>query len=392
MKAKALYECYSKRTTKTCRQIRGDGDRVSPDGGDPEELIEVLEEDDLINPYKTGLTEKEKAYRKARAQMARKTSKHEKGYLWRLGYHACTGQYSPSGDYPDLSGSSMNRKKRLQKKRPRTDSLQVTHKLSNRSKGKVKDKATALYRSVKKDRIFLTLTFIQHIPDRVGAKILNKFLTVLRRDSPGTEYIWVAEHQPERDTHTIHFHILLNKRLAIRRYNALWIMQQYNEGLRGQKDGREVCIEEMRAAFHAGVAHKYFNPADVEPAHSITGLASYLTKYMTKQTHDEEFGCLTWHCSRKVSKLFTRAIVGPSTFSYLMSFDNYKVNHKTGECSPAKWLRGQFHLVVFVNNRPRMLPKLRQLERINELIMDGFDVDIGNVVRLDDEFYRSTVT
>src|SRR5262249_2479418 len=154
--------------------------------------------------------------------------------------------------------------------------------------------ATALYRSVKKDRIFLTLTFIEHVSDRTGVKILNKFLTVIRKENPGFAYLRIAEHQPNRSTKTIHFHVLMNKKLTIRRYNALWVLQQYNSGLRGYtKTGRKVEIKEIRARYKHDMTASFktkdpdsiqavFNPVDTIPAYSITGLATYLTKYMSK--------------------------------------------------------------------------------------------------------------
>lgn len=353
---------------------------------------------------KKSLTDCERAqlgYQKRQAvrqQLAKKVRHHEKPYTWRLGYNHCIGQFTPrDGEYPLLSGSSLNR-------RPKPDQLQyyhaletleeekppAVHYLSRRSRGKIKDKTTAFYRAIPRDRIFLTLTFIQHVDDWTGVRILNKFLTVVRKERPGFEYIWIAEHQPDRKEKTIHFHILMNKKLTVRRYNALWVLQQYNAGLTGhRKDGSEISRREILDRYEDGTIQKVLNPLDVRKAYGVQGLAHYLTMYVTKQEKNDPFGCSTWHCSRKVSRLFTRQVVGPSTFAYLNSFVNYSVNRKTGECSPAQVYRQQHFCMVYVNNKKAPLTALRKLELVNKWIIDHFKPD--RVTEITDDQYRRLI-
>lgn len=348
-----------------------------------------------------GETPLTKAYRKVREQMAKKVGKEPKPFTYRLGYNHCVGGWPGENEYPVLSGSCLNRKKKVRPPGERKKSESVIHLFSARSRGKVKDKATAFYRSTGGDRIFLTLTFIQEVTDKQGVQILNKFLTVLRKEKPNLQYLWVAEHQDSNpDTpNNIHFHIIVNRRLAVKRYNALWVLQQYNAGLEGRnKAGERITRAEVERRYQYDVTSKFkkkdpdsmmavLNPFDVEKAYGVNGLAYYLTKYISKQKNKDPFDCLNWHCSRRVSRLFTKEVVGPSTFAYLLSFSNYKVDAKTGECWKAEIISRQFFTMVYVNNKGAPLSRLKKLEQVNKWIMkENFAPD--RVTMLDDPLYR----
>jgi hypothetical protein len=338
------------------------------------------------NPWATDqLGPQAKKDLKVRRLMHKKVQATAKPYAWRLGYNICSGQYTGGMDVPVLSGSSFNRKPA--KKYPAKKSAEdPVHVMSKRTKGKIRDKATAFFRA-SKQRIFITLTFIEHVDDREGKRILNKFLTVIRKEVKGFEYLVVAEHQPERETHTIHFHLLTNRRVTIQRYNALWTLQQYNAGLTGhRKSGESISKSEIISRYAAGTVGDVLNPVQVEPAYCISGLAAYLTKYVTKQETGEKFGCLTWHCSRKVSRLFTSQLVGPSALAFLLSFRNYKLDRKTGECWAPKQMHGAFFSLVFVNNRPAVLDNLKMMEQVNNWIIEKLKPD--GKITIDSDQYR----
>lgn len=359
------------------------------------------------NKRKRYFTHKGWAYRQARQQLKKKTAPHTKPYVYRLGYNHCIGQYCSQENYPNLSGSSLNRSLNDKKKKaklfiqlPDKESNQDPHVFSKRSRGKVKDKATAFFRSINaRDRFFVTLTFIHHVSDQDGVSILNKFLTVLRKEKPGLLYLWVAEHQEENPAKTIHFHIIINRRLSIRRFNALWILQQYNAGLRHKdSEGNELSMSEIIRRYDYDMTAKFkkkdpdslqaiLNPFHIDKCKTISGLSFYLTKYITKQQANDEFGCLNWHCSRKVSKLFTREIVGPSTFAYMCSFANMVVDFNTGEViSEPKPFKKQWFSMVYVNNKASPLSRLKQLEQVNKWIIDDFEPD--KLSQLDDLLYK----
>lgn len=326
------------------------------------------------NPYKIGRIRKKLTKDDFLKLNRRNLQKPNKAYSWRLGYNVCTGQYTGDNEIPILSGSSFNRKPAKKYPAKKSEELPV-HVMSKRSKGKIRDKATAFFRA-SQTRIFVTMTFIEHVDDREGKKILNKFLTVVRKEVRGFDYLVVSEHQPERAERTIHFHMLCNKRMTIQRYNDLWTLQQYNAGLTGhRKNGEAISKAEIKARYEAGTIGEVLNPVQVEKAYSISGLAAYLTKYVTKQEIGEKFGCLTWHCSRKVSRLFTSQLVGPSAFSFLLSFRNYKLDRKTGEMWAPKQISGAFYTLVFVNNKPAVLENLKMLEVVNSWIIEHFKPD-----------------
>jgi hypothetical protein len=340
------------------------------------------------------------AKRQARMLMKKKTSPEGKAYVWKLGYNHCVGQFAPE-TYPTLSGSSLNRKKKPSKKQEDPPEPGTTiHKFSARSRGKVKDKATAFFRATPHNRTFLTLTFIQDLTDYEGVQILNKFLTVLRSEKAGLQYLWVAERQ-QLNNGRIHFHLLLNRRLPIKRYNALWVLQQYNSGLVGHKENGDIIEkEEVEKRYQYDITSKFrkkdpdsmmavLNPFDIEPAYNINGLSYYLTKYITKQKKDMEFTCLTWHCSRRISKLFTKEVVSPSTFAYLMSLNNYKIDLKTGECWAPHKLQTTFFTMVYVNNKGAPLSRLKQLEKVNKWVLNNFDP--GQLRMIDDFLYRKII-
>lgn len=378
---------------------------IVEEGPDGQGTYWVFDENELPKlPGGEGPVAKRK--RKVRETLAKKVSKEGKSFTWRLGYNHCIGQWTGSERYPTLSGSSLNRKNKPAKERlskPNTEP--IAHIFSARSRGKVKDKATAFYRSISGNRIFLTLTFIELIPDKLGVEILNKFLTVLRKEQRGLEYLWVSE--PQEDNHdNIHFHILLNRRLPIKRYNALWVLQQYNSGLTGHRaNGETIPKEEIERRYQYDMTTTKFtkkdpdsmmavlNPFHIEKAYQMNGLAFYLTKYITKQKGKHEFGCLPWHCSRRVSKLFTKEVVSPSTFAYLNSFVNYKVNKETGECFTPDVICRPFFTMVYINNKGAPLPRLKQLEIVNKwLIKEQVrDPDRQQLAVLDDDLYRKII-
>lgn len=406
------------------------------------------------NPYtKVRAERKQKAEAKSREQKVlrrqrywKATSVRDKGYTWSMGYNHCVGRYSGDMKYSRFGGSSLNRSPQLklyegekdipadptnyfrmaikaaaaysrrglavpkeisnylitrnqeserefrlwfsESQGPPDNSFSLPiHVLSARSRGKIKDKATAFFRASTGNRVFCTLTFVATVDDRTGVSILNKFLTSARKSFPKLQYFWVAERQ---DNGNIHFHIILNKRLPVRRWNALWVLAQYNSGLVGcDKFGDRVSREEILMRFENDTIHKVFNPLDIKKVKSISGLSGYLTKYITKQKKTP-FCCLPWHCSRRVSRMFTRATVGPSAFAYMKSFNNYRVDKQTGECfEPVMGKPHPYYVVVYAANKSAPLRYLKEMEQINKWILDGHELD--RLCLIDDDIYRKYI-
>lgn len=392
--------------------------------------------------------------KKVRETLTRRTSKDVPPYTWSMGYNNCVGRCTGGVEYPRLSGSSLNRLLKKPHGKIDTDLSAATkclikvateaagvlarrmagegwplfyhfivrrdpedtaaysdwvseqdgreasslldgldygiHMLSPRSRGKIKDKATAFYRSCPGSRVFVTLTFVAAVDDQSGVTLLNKFLTAARAEFGKIQYLWIAEKQTENPEtpDNIHFHMILNKRLPVKRWNALWVLQQYNAGLRARnKYGELIGMAEIEKRVKEGTVGKVLNPFDVKKVYGIGGLSAYLTKYITKQPEGQAFGCAVWHCSRGVSRLFVRATVGPSAFRYCMSLANCKVDKSTGEVfMPMAIKDNPFFMLVYINNKGAPLRWLKELEQCNKWVLSG--VMPTALPMTDDDDYR----
>lgn len=384
-----------------------------------------------------------------RELLARRTQKEQKGYVWTMGYNNCVGRYSQEAEYSLFSGSSLNRSlnhendtdteklrrvttelinccRRVAKKMRTIPGWAVSpqllavitnadrasaaeyrswisgllnrdndeylsygvHLFSSRSRGKVKDKATAFFRSCPGSRVFVTLTFIAAISDGDAVGVLNKFLTYIRKKHAGFQFLWVAERQTNNvdNPGNIHFHCIMNKRLPVAQYNALWVLQQYNSGLVGKnKYGEAISRAEIDRRYQDGSMQKVLNPFDVKRVKSIGGLSQYLTKYITKQ-EKTPFGCSVWHCSRGVSKLFVKAVVKLSAVRSCMTISNCRVDKKTGEVFMPEMIRDTFFMLVYINNKSHPLSFLKEMETINKWIIAGMEPD--RLRKCNDDLYR----
>jgi hypothetical protein len=364
----------------------------------------------------------------------KRTGRNERSVIHRLGYNTITATYSQSSDISGLSGSSLNRsfakqkrdenfailkareeatakyrkadyeflqslreieslreiaaRKRGSKKRvpekpvKRGDSLRF---FSQRSKGKVRDKCTALYRCLGKQKTFATLTFISDVTDSIGVKLLNKFLTALRDRYGRIHYIYIAERQL-LTTNRIHFHLIINKFLPVREINALWVLQQYNEGIEYEGISREQVVSwiqyDRENPKEKSELQKRLNPFDVEKIRGIHGLSYYLTKYITKGNNSGGFGCSVWHCSRVVSRLFTKTVVSRSTFAAASSYVNCNLDKKTGEIRKNPGKHEKYYSLFYIENKPYFLPDMQKLEFINFAMTEG--MNLGNMLYYDD--------
>jgi hypothetical protein len=388
--------------------------------------------------------------RQVREKLAERRSRNEKGYQWSMGYNMCCGRYTGGEEFSRFGGSSLNRRKKEQRydkdfsaaagnfvemaqalpvdrrgngwRISRTQcpaffgpdcrgrakywqwilasgsckavrivdrSAYGLHVLSPRSRGKIKDKATAFFRSSAGNRVFCTLTFVAAVSDAVAVAVLNKFLTALRADFANLQFLWVIERQNENVKYpgNPHFHMILNRRLPVDRYNALWVLQQYNAGLVGDnKYDEPISKAEILERYKDGTIAKVLNPLTVKKVKSIGGLSMYLTKYITKQEKNVPFGCAVWHCSRTVSRMFTRSVVGHAAVRSCLGINNVKVDMNTGECWRPDLIKKPFYIMVYINNKSIALPYLKEMEVINRWILNGMLPD--KVPILDDELYR----
>ena len=354
----------------------------------------------------------------------RRTQPNGRTNVSRLGYNSICTSYTPDNSIDRLSGSSLcrlyqkRRKNELQKIREEQETLEAEvrgtihelqerreavlllqenirierrnqrkisnakngnenglHVLSPRSKGKIKDKATAFFRACcKKRRTFATLTFLDDVDDKAAVKILNSFFTTIRKHHPDFKYLWVAERQ---ENENIHFHCLFNMYMDVKYYNSLWVICQYNAGLVFFDPFREETIkrQEIILRHNLGTMHEILNPFDIERVKSIYGISYYLTKYITKNK-SKGFDCLAWHCSRVVSRMFTKAIVAREVQSMAANpYINFRLNKKTGEIFTGKMEKGRFHLLFYIENKVYFLQELSEMEQVNKWILGGWVPD-----------------
>lgn len=239
--------------------------------------------------------------------------------------------------------------------------------MSQRTRRKIKDKAlNFIYAQGRTDFYFMTLTFVNRCEDYKAVKVLNRFLTTLREDCGTFAYIWVAERQNKNKEYAgnIHFHVILDLRIDIQRFNALWVLQQYNAGIINPK----VSYEQMYAAYQAKTVQKLLNPLDVKHARNIDKIAAYLTTYVTK--NKDEFTCRTWGCSRHISRLCTHMQVDEEIANETENERiNYAINHRTKKRYVVKPFETEHARIRTIYNKEYFKEKLLPLTVLNAFLL-----------------------
>jgi len=192
-----------------------------------------------------------------------------------------------------------------------------TYKLN---KTKVRKKITALCRldHAIKFIAFYSISFPSDADDDVLYKIFNKWLTNCRKRYGLQTYLWVAERQKNG---TLHFHLLTTNKMAIRAVNNAMAIAIDNEVRSGNMtwgatsadkyNGVDVDSPQKPKRRQSETRNQYRDRlnrnSNVDRKKVISWIASYLTKYLTK--NEIEFKHLPWHCSRDVSALFTSIVI-----------------------------------------------------------------------------------
>lgn len=253
------------------------------------------------------------------------------------------------------------------------DSEPKEFEMSLRTKSKIKDKMYSLYRARMRNYTFCTLTFINKVDDKTSQVVLNKFFTQLRKKYPKFHYIWIAERQDgkrngyEHCTNNVHFHIFFDRFFPIEKLNKYWVLMQYNSGIEYPTISKETILKH----YENGTLQKLLNPVDVKKVNGLSGLTSYLTKYVTK--NETKFNCRVWHCSRGISRLFTSCAVNRSVFSRAGCTSlNRVIDKDTGEVFERKSFITDHAVVYTIVNKRYFLNYMKQMEFINSKILDGY--------------------
>ena len=156
---------------------------------------------------------------------------------------------------------------------------------------------------------FWTISFPKGTKDDTAFILLNKWLTRLRYERMLKEYIWVTERQ---ENGTIHFHIVVNRRIDVKKSNKFMracIMYSISTG--------EIDWTRDSAKKYNGVdiakdrrTKRVINFAKQNKQKALT---SYLTKYITK--NNSTFTHLAWHSSREYSNLITSVRITNKEYS-----------------------------------------------------------------------------
>jgi hypothetical protein len=357
---------------------------------------------------------------KVRRRMRQRCAPDETGNVYTLTHSLAVGRKSDI-PVPEFSGSSYNRKRydnKTDEKRAaprRTQAMRrmeffklldsetdlsaddlrgklvsdskskrvPVHVVAARSRSKIRDKFNSLFTATNCKATFATFSFIQRVDDITAVQILNKFLTSLRKKKAQTQYIWVAERQKENKAFpdNIHFHMLVNHYMPIAQFNALWVLQQYNAGLKGYSHKKKRTLELsdiMDLIKDPKDLQQFLNPLDVRKVHSVDALAGYLTMYVTKNR--DSFACAAWHCSRGVSRTFTRRAISRELFLSTEGGNNFSVDKKTGEYFRGKIIMypaKPFFCLSYILNKKHYRNHLKILECINRWILyDNFIPDV----------------
>jgi hypothetical protein len=134
--------------------------------------------------------------------------------------------------------------------------------------------------------ITLTLSDTQQLSDQeIKTKLLNTFLTDLRRKFPDLPYVWKAEKQANGN---IHFHIISPVRLQYMELRNLWNRIQKNAGV----------LEKFSEKFN----HENPNSTDIKYLAKVKNATAYVAKYMAKSTTCNLVSGRLWGCSYNLSQ------------------------------------------------------------------------------------------
>ena len=206
--------------------------------------------------------------------------------------------YFGKGVYDEITGCTIMKEKNETELQPKKNTNKQTKtQLQQKKKGKyqinkqlVKSKMESWARVVKPKSFFAfySISFPCGFKDTDAMKVLNIWLTRIRKFKKCVNYIWVSERQKNG---TVHYHVLIDKFLNIRLLNHYAAKSIDNvmksNGLNGMNWN-----------------YKKYNGVDVQRVMNLKGLKKYMTKYVTKSY--ESFNTLANGMSLMISKLGTK--------------------------------------------------------------------------------------
>ena len=287
----------------------------------------------------------------------------------------------PATSQRAFGGSSLNNKnsksKSAQSKLPRGRrkgaSAKVIKRVYQIPVMKVRDKADAFFQLRQSARFmaFYSISFPAGTSEDMCFQLFNTWLTRVRETRKDFQYLWIAERQ---GNNTVHFHMLTHCFLNIRVVNHFMAAAIQTQVQKGNMEWGNSSKE-------------LYNGVDVKHVHNAKGVSRYLTKYMTKRKKDESgamvkeyhtFNRLAWHCSRRVSALFTSRIVSGDYLADLIGQPWF--SHSSYICSIDDRAARVFDVFYFTKSPPRSV--LQELRKINQQVFDGYhdEQTINNLI------------
>ena len=136
---------------------------------------------------------------------------------------------------------------------------------------------------------FITLTLSApqaHTDKDIKQKMLNQFLTKLKRKYGLKNYLWIAETQGNGN---IHFHIITNTNIHHKLIRDTWNKIQNNYGY----------IDRFEKKFK----HRNPNSTDIHVLKKIRNLNAYLTKEATKGQQNRLIDGKLWGCNKELMQI-----------------------------------------------------------------------------------------
>ena len=327
-----------------------------------------------------------------------------KTYEYNLSHSRAIARVSVRANKQYFQGSSINRKKRVEKAaeiflpseetlnqsffkneswhhqllrnvenaRKRRHNHNKENVMSRRTKIKIKEKMLAVFAASKNNFTLCTLTMVNDCEDTKAVKMLNKFLTATKKQIGAYNYVWVAERQ---ENGRIHFHMVVDHRLDINYVNSLWIIQQYNAGVMHDAANKKLMLEagltfkQLHKQGEKGhkLAHKYLNPVDIIKVNSIDGVSAYLTNYVIK--NETKMSCAIWHCNRNVSKLFTKQLISRAAFDKSSDGKLNQITSRKGKVYENKTFVHKYGMINTIYNKKYFNSFLKEMNLLNSWIL-----------------------
>lgn len=136
---------------------------------------------------------------------------------------------------------------------------------------------------------FITLTLSEkqkHSDKDIKAKMLNRFITNIKRNYGMKTYLWIAETQKNKN---LHFHIITDINIHWKIIRKNWNKIQKDNGYLDNYYNK----------------HKHYDPnsIDIHTLKKINNIGAYLTKEATKGQQNRSIDGKLWGCSDNLLKL-----------------------------------------------------------------------------------------